>query len=173
MKPVRTFPARGGTRGRLGASLLECLVYIGVLFVVLAVAGAAYVRVLDHTRDMRRVAADVARALAAGERWRADVRAATAPPRLAATGEVCALHLPGAGGEVVYLFDGSNVWRRAGADAPWQTFLPRVKASQFLADPRAYVTAWRWEVELQPGPRPGRTPPLFSFLAVAGPSPVP
>ncbi len=63
-------------------SLLECLVYVAVLFVIFAVAGPAHVRVLDHTRQMRRVAADIARALDAGERWRADVRAATAPPRL-------------------------------------------------------------------------------------------
>lgn len=168
MKPVRAFPARGGTRGRRGASLLECLVYIGVLFVVLAVAGAAYVRVLDHTRDMRRVAADVARALAAGERWRADVRAATAPPWLAATGEVCALHLPGVGGEVVYFFDGSNVLRRVAPDSAWEPCLPRVKATTFVADARSRVTAWRWEVELQPGRGPARVSPRFSFSAVPG-----
>ncbi len=165
MKPVRTTHTGRGGRG---ASLTECLVYVGVLFVVLAVAGAAYARVLDHTRNMRRVAADIARALHAGERWRADLRAAAAPPRLVTTGEVCALHLPGAGGEVVYFFDGSNVLRRAAAGAPWQTFLPRVKASAFMADARAHVTAWRWEVELQPGRGPARVPPRFSFSAVLG-----
>lgn len=156
-----------------GTSLIECLVYIGVLFVVLAVAGAAYARVLDHTRQVRRVAADIARALDAGERWRADVRAATAPLRLVTEGPIQTLHLPQSAAEVVYVFDGSNVVRRAGAGAPGQTFLTRVKASRFVPDPRQHVTAWRWEVELQPGPRPGRTPPLFTFLAVANPKPAP
>ena len=38
------------------------------------------------------------------------------------------------------------------------------------ADPREYVTAWRWELELQPratgSVKPGRVRPLFTFLAV-------
>lgn len=173
MKATATTRFCTPARRRRGTSLIECLVYIGVLFVVLAVAGAAYARVLDHTRQVRRVAADIARALDAGERWRADVRAATAPPRLETQGPIQALHLPGPDAEVVYLFDGSNVVRRAGAGATGQTFLPRVKASRFVPDPRRHVTAWRWEVELQPGPRPGRTPPLFTFLAVANPKTAP
>jgi len=168
MKTVRTAPASRGTRGGRGWSLIECLVYIAALGVILAVAGAAAARVLDHVRHVRRVTGDIARALDAGERWRAEVRAATAPPRLVATGEVCALHLPGVGGEVVYFFDGSNVLRRAAPDAAWQPFLPRVKASTFVADPRSHVTAWRWEVELQPGRGPTRVPPRFSFSAVPG-----
>lgn len=173
MKTPKTARCCTLARRQRGTSLIECLVYIGVLFVVLAVAGAAYARVLDHTRQVRRVAADIARALDAGERWRADVRAATAPPRLVTEGQSQALHLPQPDAEVMYFFDGSNVVRRAGANTPWQTFLPRVKASRFVPDPRRHVTAWRWEVELQPGPRPGRTPPLFSFLAVAKPKTAP
>jgi Tfp pilus assembly protein PilE len=173
MKFSATTPFCTPARRRRGASLIECLVYIGVLFVVLAVAGAAYARVLDHVRQVRRVAADIARALEAGERWRADVRGATAPPRLVTEGPIQALHLPGPDAEVVYLFDGSNVVRRAGTNAPGQTFLPRVKASRFVPDPRQHITAWRWDVELQPGPRPGRTPPWFSFLAVANPKTAP
>jgi hypothetical protein len=38
------------------------------------------------------------------------------------------------------------------------------------ADQRQYVTAWRWELELQPrakgSVKPGRVRPLFTFLAV-------
>lgn len=148
--------------------LIEALVYISVLFVVLAVGGAAYCRVLDHTRALRRVAADIARALDAGERWREDVRAATAPPRLVREGAVEALHLTQGMVEVVYFFEGSNVVRRVGTNLAWQPFLPRVVSSTFLEERRGEVTAWRWETELQPGPRPPKEPPRFTFLAVAG-----
>jgi Tfp pilus assembly protein PilE len=173
MKPPAPPRFHARQRRPRGVCLIECLVYISVLFVILAVAGAAYARVLDHTRQMRRVAADIARALEAGERWRADLRAATASPRLVAEGQVQALHLPRPDAEVVYFFDGSNVVRRAGADASWQTFLPRVKASRFVAESREHVHTWRWEVELQSGPRPARTPPLFSFTAVTQAKPAP
>jgi hypothetical protein len=153
-----------------GVTLIECLVYISVLFVILAVAGVVYAQVLDHTRQLRRVSGDITRALDAGERWRADVRTATAAPRLVQEGVLEALHLPQRDAEVVYLFDGSNVVRRVGDDGVWQPFLPRVKAARFVADPRQHVTAWRWEVELLPGPRPARMPPLFSFTAALRPA---
>ena len=150
-------------------TLIECLVYISVLGVILAVAGVVYARVLDHTRQLRRVAGDIARALDAGERWRADVRAATAAPRLVEEGALQALHLPQSGAEVVYFFDGSNVVRRVGTDGTWQPFLPRVRAARFVADPRAQVNAWRWDLELAPGPRAPRVPPLFTFTAALQP----
>jgi hypothetical protein len=146
--------------------LVECLVYIGVLFAILAVVGVWYEQALDHTRGLRRVADDVTRALDAGEHWRADVRAATAPPRLVREGALQALHLPGRDAERVYFFDGSNVVRRAGVDGGWRPFLPNVKSSRFLADERDGVRSWRWEIELAGGRRPARVPPLFTFRAV-------
>lgn len=156
-----------------GMMLVEALVYISVFFVILAAAGAAYSRVLDHTRQLRRVAADIARAADAGERWRADLRQATAPPRLVQEGPLQALHLPHAGAEIVYFFDGSNVVRRTGSDDAWRPFLGQVKATRFIEDARPGATAWRWELELLPGPRASRTPALFTFLAVPPPSPRP
>ncbi|MBE7503952.1 MAG: hypothetical protein HS113_27440 [Verrucomicrobiales bacterium] len=146
--------------------LVEALIYISVFFVILAAAGAAYSRVLDHTRQLRRVAADIARAVDAGERWRADLRHVTAPPRLVQEGPLQALHLPHAGAEIVYFFDGSNVIRRTSPDDAWRPFLNQVKATRFVEDARPGTTAWRWELELLPGPRAGRTPALFTFLAV-------
>lgn len=162
---TRTAQTAGAALSR-GVMLVEALVYISVLFVVLALAGAGYVRVLDQTRQLRRVATDIPRALDAGERWRADVRAVTAPPRLVQEGPLQALHLLLADVELVYFFDGSNVVRRVGTNATWEPFLPRAKASRFVEERREHVTAWRWEVELQPGPRPPREAPLFTFRAV-------
>jgi hypothetical protein len=159
-------PTAGRSAVTRGVMLVEALVYISVLFVILAVAGAAYSRVLDQTRQLRRVAADIPRALDAGERWRADVRAAISPPRLVQEGDLQALHLPQGATEVVYFFDGSNVVQRVGTNESWQPVLPRVKASRFLEEHREQVTVWRWEVELRPGPRPPKEAPLFTFLAV-------
>jgi hypothetical protein len=150
--------------------LVEALIYISVFFVILAAAGVAYSRVLDHTRQFRRVAADIARALDAGERWRADLRHVTAPPRLVQEGPLQALHLPHAEVEIVYFFDGSNVVRRAGQDDAWRPFLKQVKTTRFLEDARPGVIAWRWELELLPGPHASRTPALFTFLAVPPPA---
>ena len=164
MKTLSPLEVRAaGTRGVM---LVEALVYISVLFVILAVAGAAYSRVLDQTRQLRRVAADIPRALDAGERWRADVRATVAPPRLVQEGPLQALHLPQGSFEVVYFFDGSIVVQRVGTNESWQPVLPRVKASRFLEEHREQVTVWRWEVEVRPGPRPPKEAPLFTFLAV-------
>ncbi len=153
--------------------LVECLVYISVLLVILAVAGVAYNRVLDHTWNLRRAAADIARALDAGERWRADVRQATAAPRLVQEGEIQTLHLPRRDVEIVYRFDGSNVLRRAGVDAAWRPALRNVKSARFVEEPRQQVKTWRWEFELATGRRPARVPPLFTFTAVAPTPPRP
>jgi hypothetical protein len=122
---------------------------------------------LDHTRQVRRVAADISRALAVGERWRQDVRAAAAPPRLEVVGGVQALHIPTAGGEVVYSFDGRAVTRTAGAGKASQVALAQVKASVFCRDVRERLTSWRWEIELATSRPRVRVAPLFSFEAVA------
>jgi len=146
--------------------LIEAIVYLAVLFLIMGLATAAFFRTLDHTRQVRRVAADISRALATGERWRADVRAATAPLRLEVVGGVQALHIPAAGGEVVYFFDGRAVTRTAGAAAP-QVVLGQVKAAAFYRDVRERLTAWRWEIELATSRPRVRVAPLFSFEAVA------
>jgi hypothetical protein len=128
--------------------LIEAIVYLAVLFLIMGLATAAFFRTLDHTRQVRRVAADISRALATGERWRADVRAATAPLRLEVVGGVQALHIP------------------AVAAAP-QVVLGQVKAAAFYRDVRERLTAWRWEIELATSRPRVRVAPLFSFEAVA------
>jgi len=56
------------------------------------------------------------------------------------------------------------------ANKPWVQLLGNVKLSWMQADPRARVTAWRWELELRPRlkgyDKPGRVRPLFTFVAV-------
>ena len=169
-------PDRRPRSARGGYLLTEALVYIGCLFVILGVGYMAVERCMDHSVVMRRNAEDVARALEAGERWRADVRAAIGPLRLALADSEQVVSIPAAKGEIAYRFSDSAVSRRVGAN-PWITVLANVKASVMQAEPRGNVRAWRWELELQPrakaSVRAARVRPLFTFLAVPAASSTP
>jgi hypothetical protein len=126
-------------------------------------------RCIDSSLALRRNADDIASALHAGERWRADVRAANNQARLEDTAAGQLLCLEGAHSPVVYRFYTNGVSRRLGA-GPWVRLLPHVKSSTMQPDPRQYVTAWRWELELAPrvigSVKPGQVRPLFTFMAV-------
>ena len=152
-----------------GYLLIEALVYIGVVTVLLGVAYAASYRCIDRSIALRRSADDITSALHAGERWRADVRAAIGQVRLENTEAGQLLYLAGPSRAVVYNFSTNAVSRRLGT-GPWVRLLPNVKSSTMTADKREHVTAWRWELELQTratgSVKPGRIRPLFTFLAV-------
>ena len=167
MKATCEIPGRG--RGQRGYLLIEALVYIAVVVTLLGAGYAAMYRCVDSSIALRRNADDITSALHAGERWRADVRAATSQVRVENTDAGQLLYLEGTRGAVVYRFTTNAVFRRVSA-GPWVRLLQSVKSSSMAADPREYVTAWRWELELQPrakaSVKPGRVRPLFTFLAV-------
>ena len=152
-----------------GYLMIEALVYIGVIVVVLGVAYSATYRCIDRSIALRRNADDITSALHAGERWRADVRAASSQVRLESTEAGQLLSLEGPSTAVVYSFATNAISRRFGT-GPWVRLLPNVKSSTMTADKREHVTAWRWELELQTrataSVKPGRIRPLFTFLAV-------
>lgn len=149
-----------------GYLLIECLVYIGVLLILLGVTYAAFYRCVASGVMLRRNVDDITNALHVGERWRADLRAATGRIRISddPTGPV--LIIPVTRGEIAYQSTTNAVLRRIGS-GPWIPQLERVKSSTMAADPRPNVTAWRWELELRPQSRkPVRVRPLFTFIAV-------
>lgn len=154
-----------------GYLLIEALVYIAVIVVLFGAGYAAMYRCVDSSIALRRNADDITSALHAGERWRADVRAATRPVRVETTLSGQFLYLEGAAGTVAYRFSTNAITRRLGM-GPWVRLLPNVRSSTMSADQRQQVTAWRWELELQPRPtgsiKPGRVRPLFTFIAVPG-----
>ncbi len=155
--------------GRSAYLLLEALAYLAVITVVLGVGYAALYRVIDNSVVLHRTADDVALALETGERWRADVRAAGHGLRTENTEAGQVLHLFGPAGTVDYRFGNGLLYRRAGT-GPWVGLLRDVKASSMEEDRRPNVTAWRWELELQPRAKgrlkASRIRPLFTFLAV-------
>lgn len=149
-----------------GFMLIECLVYIGVVFVVLGIGFAAMYRCMENSVALRRSTEDIARALNAGERWRADVRAANGAIRWEETSDTRVLRMAGERGEVTYQFT-SNAVLRCVAPGSWSCILAGVQSSTMLPDTRSQVTAWRWELELQPrSKKPVSVRPLFTFLAV-------
>lgn len=149
-----------------GISIIECLVYGMVLLVLLGVAYSAFYRCVENSYALRRNAEDIATALRAGERWRADIRYATGPVPLEAAPDGGSLHLESDRGPVDYYFTSNSILRRV-QSGPWVTLLPNVTASAMHADPRGEVAAWRWELELRPrSKKPVRMTPLFTFIAV-------
>ena len=145
-----------------GFTLIELLVYIAVLAVVINLAFFAYYRYDQQMRNVRRNADDIVRAMRAGERWRDDVRQATAQPHAIDNGVV----IPQRSDEIAYIFAGGTVSRRAaGAQI---VALKNVRASTMSYDPRGRVDAWRWELELASPKKTVLIRPLFTFTAVSG-----
>jgi hypothetical protein len=154
-----------------GFMMTECLVYIGLVFVVLGAGYLALDRCINNSVLLNRNIDDIAAVLHVGERWRADIRAASATVRLEKAPDGQTLHMETPSGEVAYRLSTNVLFRRSGQGA-WMTLLPNVKASDMHLESRKVVPAWCWELELQPRSR-GTIPaskvrPLFTFLAVPG-----
>ncbi|MCL4788746.1 MAG: hypothetical protein KJ070_18460 [Verrucomicrobia bacterium] len=149
-----------------GILLLECVVYLGVLMVILAVGGTAFYLCWDNARDLRRNADDITRTVRAGERWRADIRSATGPIVVQAEPDGEVVRIPSGTNEILYAFNFGAVGRKLASADDWTILLPRVKSSHMQPDDRTHVQAWRWELELTPGRKKPGVRPLFTFQAV-------
>lgn len=147
---------------RAGFTLLEVMTYTAVVGIVVTVAWLTYYACWDHSLGVLRNADDIVRTLEAGERWRDDVRSATAAPRLADG----VLTIPRQGDAVRYRLDGESVQRQAG-DGDWEPHLLGVAASRMVLDEGEHTRSWRWEVELKTRRRKARIRPLFTFRTVA------
>lgn len=147
------------------ATLVECLVYIGVLATLLGVSTSAFYHCYEHMRSLRRNADEITHMLRIGELWRNDIRQAVRQPSLDEAEQM--LHIPHRDGFVDYQFTDHQVRRRVGATAPWSSILTNLNQSQMRLEQQHGVAAWRWEVELNPLRRPARVQPLFTFTAVS------
>jgi Tfp pilus assembly protein PilW len=151
-----------------GVSLVECLVYISMSLVVLGVASSVFYRAWDNSKHLRHNADDIVQALHAGELWRADIRSATGSLESTDADAAAKLRIPTANGVVVYTFADGALRRQAPGNTPEQVLLAHVKSSRMQSDARSKVTAWRWELELQPVQKKPRMLPLFTFESVSG-----
>ena len=148
-----------------GCSLLECLVYMAALMVILAMLATVYYHADWNHRTLNRNAADIVRALQAGERWREDVRLASGPLQPGPAGGGQELSIPHTNGLVRYAFRDGGVWRQAAPAARWQEALAGVLSSRMEKENRRFVAAWRWELELKSRQKTARVKPRFSFEA--------
>ena len=143
------------------------LVYLSVFAIIATFATQVFFQGRDTSHALLRSADDISRAIHAGEKWRAEIRTATAPPRfIEENGHQC-LAIAHGTNTIVYAHADNTIWRRERAGAPWILALAGVKNSRMESDARTQVTAWRWEVELQLKDEQKKTKPLFTFLAVA------
>ena len=146
--------------------MIECLVYIGVVFALLGVGYAAMYHCLKDSVALRRNADDIVKSLHAGERWRADIRLANAPLRLEQSSSGQVLHIPTKQGETTYRFASDGVYRNT-TGHPWSRVLDDVKSASIESEARQKLTVWRWELELQTRAKSAHVKPLFTFIAVA------
>ncbi len=145
--------------------LIECLVYIAVFAILTGIGFAAFYLCWDHSKALIYATDDIGSALHAGERWRADVRAATGPVSIenTAVGEV--VRIPEPEKEIVYRFESGEVRREISTVKNSRLLLQQVNTSQMRMEERAGVTAWRWELVLNERRPETQLPLLFTFEA--------
>jgi len=147
--------------------LIDCLIYISLLALVLGLAFASFFRTLEHSTQLDRNVADIVRALQTGERWRADVRAATGLLSVDRSPEATTVRIPRAQGQVAYVFREGAVFREEKPGGGPVQVLPNVAASEFQRERRRHFTVWQWELEVRGKQKVTRMKPLFTFQAVA------
>jgi hypothetical protein len=152
-------------RSQGGVLLVECLVYLTVFAILLGIGMAAFYFCWDHSKAMIYATDDIASALRAGERWRADVRSANGKISVETTTNGEVLRIPEMEKEIIYRFGTGEVRRQIASEKFSRLLLSKVKASQMKMDARGEVTAWRWELELAPRRRETHLPLLFTFEA--------
>jgi Tfp pilus assembly protein PilE len=153
------------TRSQRGYTLLELLVYVACLAMFLNVSFEAYFRYNQKTQALRRNAIELVQVLRAGERWRADVREAVAPPRLSEGASGSSFIISQKDGEVLYTFSNGTVRRQAKQKSV--PVLSTVRSSTIERDVRQRVVSWRWELELMTERKGGAVRPLFTFESIA------
>jgi hypothetical protein len=163
MKPARNILR---IRRLAGVMLIECLVYIAVFGILLGGGTAVFYFCWDHTKAVMYATNDITAALRAGERWRADVRAATGNISVATTAADEVVQIPEAKGEIIYRFESGEVRREIPTMHQSQLLLPKVKTSQMSLALRGSVSAWHWELELKERRKETHLPLLFTFEAV-------
>jgi Tfp pilus assembly protein FimT len=150
-------------RRAAGILLVECIVYIAVFAILLGIGTASFYFCWDHTKALIYATDDIASALRAGERWRADVRTATGKiaVEMTANGEV--VRIPESAGEIVYRFESGELRREISTMNYFQVLLPKVKSSRMESELRGGVAAWRWELELAERRKETHLPLRFTF----------
>jgi len=160
-------PSISRARVPAGYLLVECIVYIAIFAIILGLSLVAFYLCWDSSKALLYATDDIAAALRAGERWRADVRSVTGKITVETTTEGELLRIPCGTNDVLYRFNAGEIRRQVASSDFSESLLPTVKASQMVMDQRGPVSAWRWELELKPHHKDTHLPLLFTFEAAA------
>lgn len=144
---------------------------MAVFAVITGLGLATFYLCWDNSKALRLTTDDVAAALRAGERWRADIRGATGKITVenTTTGEL--LRIPCGTNEVLYHFTAGKIRRQLASSGFDESMLTAVEASQMVMDTRETVTSWRWELELKPHRKVTHLPLQFTFEAATKTAP--
>jgi len=160
-------PRQNRSRNRMAAGwlLVEAVTYFAIVVMVTAAGSAAFYLCWDHSKALISAGDDIAAALSAGERWRADVRGATGDISIEAAPSGQVMKIPEGEREIVYSFDSAQVLRQTEPSAFPVPLLRGVKSSEMREETRDGVRAWRWELEVAQRRREMHLPLLFTFEA--------
>ena len=153
--------------GRAGVTLIESLVYIGLVGFLLVCGTRFFNVVFHHNKAVAKAAAYTTSVLDAAKHWRRDVANTKGEPRLVRGEKFDVIEMEqSAGGRVRYRVNRNRLERHNGGE--WVPIVARVVSSIMLPDPREHVTAWRWELALETKSAYIVDPMRFSFVAVPG-----
>lgn len=156
------------SQAQRGVTLIECIVYLGLLFLIAGFVTQAYYQLLEHSVHMKQRADQIARLLQVGEHWRREIREATGPIHHVPTPGGYQLHIPRNNTEIIYSFHHGTLSRKENVDELPAVLAARIPHSEMIRDQRGSVTAWRWEIELPSRRQIARVRPHFTFQAVPG-----
>jgi len=158
-------------RAQAGVLLVECIVYIGLFAIIVGLGLMTFYLCWDNSKALTYATDDIASALRAGERWRADVRSATGNITVETTSQGENLRIPHGKSVILYAFSAGEIHRRLASSNFSESLLTTVQTSQMVGDPRGPVNAWRWELELKLRRKEAHLPLLFTFEAAANTTP--
>jgi hypothetical protein len=153
-------------RCQAGIMLVECISYLAGFIILSGIAMGSLYLCWDHSKALISASDDISAALRAGERWRADVRAATGAATIETTTNGEVVKIPEGGKEIIYAFDSKEVKRQVGSASLPVILLSGVVSSEMLSNARTGVTAWRWELQAVQRRKETHLPLLFTFEAV-------
>ena len=168
---MKLLPSIPRTRDTVGIMLIECLVYIAVFTVIVGLGMATFYLYWDDSKALRYATDDIAAAMRAGERWRADVRSATGEITVETTAAGELLRIPHGTNEVLYRFDAGKIRRQSASSNFAEPVLTAVKTSQMATETRGPVSAWCWELELKPHRKETHLRLRFTFEAATETAP--
>src|ERR1044071_5372338 len=85
-------------------SLIQCLVYIGMLGILISIGGYTVAKAWDQSRGLAHNTDDIQSALSIGDHWRGDTRAASGRIVSTSTESIQTVVIPTRAGEIAYEF---------------------------------------------------------------------